>query len=251
MNDEVSFQDGLRVARAQLLRRMLVQAILKLETEIGDGEKEKFCNFKASVILRLFSIKPPLQGFTPFDSEFYTERIVPELNAILSKESAPLGRLEVCTENDVIEAYSRLRKQMKELVQRRQTLNAHIQASKELLNRTLRHEQWSLRFKLEQAQVDYTAVTAAVYEKKFGSIAKSILDLFRDYRYDEALESIREKLESEKTALARELDRRIKKHEIYKKALVLNPDLDDVLEKYQSLTDSLVNMRKMSSVSYN
>jgi len=159
-----------------------------------------------------------------------------------------LEKPEVRTETDVVEACSKLRKEMKELLQRRQALSVQIQADKELLHKTLRHEQWSLRFKLEQAQVDYTAVTAAVYEKKFANVAKSVLDLFRDYRYDEAIEVVRERSEKEKAALKKELESRIKKHEIYKKALVLNPNLDDLLEKYQSLTDSLTSLRKMGSV---
>lgn len=247
---QVSFQEGLRASRAQLLRKTIVQAILELETEVDETEEEKFLAFKACAVLRLFSMKPLLPGFQPFDSEFYTERVVPKVNALLSAEFNPLERLEVCTENDVVEACSKLSKEMKELAQRRQGLSAQIQAGKDLLHKTLHHEQWSLRFKLEQAEVDYTAAAAAVYEKKFASVAKSILDLYREYRYDEAIEVVRQRSEKERTALKKELDYRIKKHDIYKKALVLNPDLDTLLEKYQSLTDSLKSLRKMSSTPY-
>ena len=241
------FQDGLRLSRAQHLRRVIVRAILELETEIGDEERDDFCNFKASVILRLFAIKLPLPGSLPFDSKFYTERVVPKVNCILNRECAPLEKLEVCTESDVADAYSKLCKQIKDLLRRRQAIFAQIQASRDLLHKTLRHEQWSLRFKLEQAQVDYTATTAAVYEKKFASVAKSVVELFREYRYEEAMESLRDRLEKEKAALKRDLDYRMKKHDIYKKALVLDPDLDDLLKKYQSLMVSIKSIQSMSS----
>jgi len=245
MDEEAS---NLRSARELYLRRLIVQALLELESEIGEHEAGEFRDFKAAAVIRLFSQKPALHDAIPFDNEFYTKRLVPKIAALLNSEHATLDGVEIRTESDVSEAFQKVRKSLEDVIQQRNELAAQLQMNGELLQKTLRHEQWPLRRKLAQAEVDYTQVTAAIYEKKCANVVDEIHGLFRDYKYDKAIEALREKLEKESAELKRELDSRVKKHEIYQKALALNPDLDSLLEKFQMLNVSVKDLEKMNLI---
>ncbi|OQR74474.1 hypothetical protein BIW11_03416 [Tropilaelaps mercedesae] len=238
--------DPVRSIRNNLMRRLIVQALLELDCEVPESgdERKQLDNFKAATILSLFPTRGALQGLVTPDNDFYTRRVVPLLVKRLAYELQPLENFELRSEADVTEKYAELHTEMKTLAKRYKKLVDDVAHTQELLHEVLNHRQWSLRQQLAQAEVDSVALISTIYDRKLISLNRAIYDIYRSYRFDEAIEVITKDVEQEVKALREEIATRTKKHELYLKAQRVSPEIDALLKSYQATRAALNNLQE-------
>ncbi|XP_022647060.1 uncharacterized protein LOC111244333 isoform X3 [Varroa destructor] len=243
MTDNVD-QDHLQT-RNNLMRRFVVRALLELDAEVADGsdERSRLDTFKAATLLKLFPIRGSFHDLVPFDNDFYIKHVVPKIEKRLAYELKPLAEVDLVTDQTVAEKYSELYDKLKALADQYKRLLSNVGNSQQLLQDVLRHQQWALRQKLAQAEVDRLALTSVIFDKKLIKINRDIYNIFCSYKFDEAVKVVEDQINRDIQALQEEIAARTKKHEVYQKARKVSPEIDVLLERYESTVTSINQLR--------
>jgi len=105
---------------------------------------------------------------------------------------------------------------------------------------------WHLKRDLFNKQVAIESTTRQLYCGKLAVTASNLLARLDEYRYTDALKSTLEALKSENERLSHEVNQRKKLEEIRLGAMRRDPELEELIEKYTDIRDTIQRIQPCS-----
>lgn len=232
--------------RNYLMTEFITRTLLELNaqtTSTTEEERKLLGTFTAVTLLKLYSNRgSAVQNIIAFNSDFYVKTVNPAVETMIASKSETLTDCHLVENRSISEKYPELLTEMKALTEYYRGLVDKIKNCHDLLYKVLTDRQWTLRQKIAKAEVHHAFLISTIYDKKLIKVCRSIHDIYRSYKFDEAFEKLSEQVKRETEELHDEIATRKKKHEIYLKVERITPDMNSLLESYQTSKQYLNNL---------